>query len=106
MGILVVGGILIGLILGQFFKVFVLVPASAIAFILVLTNPAHMESGLLGWFLQAATATISLQIGYVVGLFGHSFLRKPKRSKELRGNGLPEISPRLAKRPEGDRRAA
>jgi hypothetical protein len=106
MSILVVGGVLVGLIFGQFFKVYVLVPVSAIAFILVLTNPAHMESGLLGWFLQAATATISLQIGYILGLFGHSFLRKPKRLKEFRGGGLPEISPRLAKRPESGRRAA
>ena len=106
MGILIVGGVLIGLILGHFFKFFVLVPASAIAFLLVLSNPAQMDSGLLGWFLQAATVAISLQIGYVIGLFGHAFPRKPKRLEEFRGNGLPEISPRLAKCPEGGRRAA
>jgi hypothetical protein len=106
MGILVVGGVLFGFILGQFFKFFVLIPACAIAFILLLTNPAHLESGLLGWFLQAAAVTVSLQIGYVAGLFGRSFHRRPKRSKELRGGGLPEVSSRLAERPEGGRRAA
>jgi hypothetical protein len=105
MGILIVGGVLIGLILGHFFKFFVLVPASAIAFLLVLSNPAQMDGGLLGWVLQAATVAISLQIGYAIGLFGHAFPRKPKRLEEFRG-GLPEISPRLAKRPEGGRRAA
>ena len=67
MGILVVVGILFGMILGQFFKCFVLIPASGLAIILVLANPAHIEHSLLGWFLQIVVLITSLQIGYVVG---------------------------------------
>lgn len=77
MGILIVSGVLIGFILGQFFKFFVLVPAFAIALVLVLTNPANLESGFLGWCLQAAALIVSLQIGYVVGLFGPAFQSNP-----------------------------
>ena len=106
MGILIVSGVLIGFILGQFFKFFVLVPAFAIALMLVLTNPAHLEGGFLGWCLQAAAVIVSLQIGYVIGLFGPAFQRKLRRSKEFSGGGLPEIAPRFAKRSENGRRAA
>ena len=67
MGILVVVGILFGMILGQFFKCFVPIPASGLAIILVLANPAHIEHSLLGWFLQIVVLITSLQIGYVVG---------------------------------------
>ena len=106
MGILIVSGVLIGFILGQFFKFFILVPAFAIALVLVLTNPANLESGFLSWCLQAAALMVSLQIGYVVGLFGPAFHRKPKSSKEFSGGCLPEMTPRLAKRSENGRRAA
>ena len=59
MGILVV--VLFGMGLGQFFKCFVLIPASGLAIILVLANPAHIEHSLL------VVLITSLQIGYVVG---------------------------------------
>ena len=65
MGILVV--VLFGMGLGQFFKCFVLIPASGLAIILVLANPAHIEHSLLGWFLQIVVLITSLQIGYVAG---------------------------------------
>ena len=67
MGILVVVSILFGMSLGQFFKCFVLIPASGLAIILVLANPAHIEHSLLGWFLQIVVLITSLQIGYVAG---------------------------------------
>ena len=57
MGILVVGGVLFGIILGQFFKSFVLIPAGGLAIVLVLINPAHMENSLLGWFIQFVVLT-------------------------------------------------
>ena len=82
MGILVVGGILFGMILGRFFKWFALIPACGLAAVLVLINPAHMESSLLGWFVQFVVLTTSLQIGYVVGLVASTFRRASKRSKK------------------------
>jgi hypothetical protein len=82
MGILVVGGVLFGMILGLFFKSFVLIPAGGLAIVLVLINPAHMENSLLGWFVQFVVLTTSLQIGYVVGLVASTFRRASKRSKK------------------------
>ena len=104
MGILVVGGILVGMVLGQFFKYAVLIPACGIAVILVLTSPVHLENSLLDWFLKAAVVTASLQLGYVVGLFGRSFHSKLKRSKKPRGRD--GISSSLADAPDGGRKAA
>ena len=82
MGILVVGGVLFGMILGQFFKWFVLIPACGLAIVLVLINPAHMENGVLGWFVQFVVLITSLQIGYVVGLVASNFRLASKRSKK------------------------
>jgi hypothetical protein len=82
MGILVVGGVLFGIILGHFFKWFVLIPAYGLAIVLVLINPARMESSLLGWFVQFVVLTTSLQIGYVVGLVASAFRGASNRSKK------------------------
>jgi hypothetical protein len=43
MGILVVGAALFGMILGQFYKWYVLVPACGLVIVLVLVFPAHRE---------------------------------------------------------------
>jgi hypothetical protein len=67
MGILVVVGFLFGMILGQFFKCYVLVPACALAIVLVLASPVHMDNNHLGSFLQFVMLNVSLQIGYVAG---------------------------------------
>jgi hypothetical protein len=63
MSMLAVVGVLFGIILGQFFKFFVLIPASGLAAFLVLTNPMQTDS-VWGWCIQFAAATTSLQIGY------------------------------------------
>jgi hypothetical protein len=68
MGILAIMGVLFGLILGHLFKCFVLIPASGLAALLVLTNPAQMEGSFLGSIAQIVVLITSLQIGYVVGL--------------------------------------
>jgi hypothetical protein len=69
MGILIVGAALFGMILGQFFKCYVLIPACGLAIVLALVFLARTEPGLLRWFLQIYVVTTSLQIGYAVGLF-------------------------------------
>src|SRR5450631_3400211 len=106
MGILVVVGFLFGMILGQFFKCYVLVPACGLAIILVLASPAHMDNSHLGPFLQFVVLIVSLEIGYVVGLVARNFHREPKRSKRLKSPHFDEIPSSLAETPERDRRAA
>jgi len=83
MGILVVGCTLFGMILGRFFKWFVLIPACGLVAVLVLINPAHMEKSLLGWFFQFGVLTTSLQIGYVIGLVAPSFHHASRPLKNL-----------------------
>ena len=58
MGILVVWATLFGIILGQFFKWYVLVPACGLVIVLVLVFPAHREPSLLRLFLQIYVVTI------------------------------------------------
>jgi hypothetical protein len=105
MSMLAVVGVLFGIILGQFFKFFVLIPASGLATFLVLTNPMQTDS-VWGWFIQFAAATTTLQIGYVIGLVARNFYHEPKRSKQLKNPHFDEISSSHAETPERDRRAA
>jgi hypothetical protein len=105
MAILIVGGILLGMILGQFFKWYVLVPACGIVIVLVLVNPAYM-GGFLSWFLQVVAVTTSLQIGYVVGLVSRNFQGAPKRSKDPSARSLDETLSSATETREGGKRAA
>ncbi len=106
MGILVVGGILFGMILGRFFRWFVLIPACGLAAVLVLINPAHMENSLLGWFFQFVVLTTSLHIGYVVGLVAPNFLRASKPLENLGVRRLDETLSSGSKTRHRGRRAA
>jgi hypothetical protein len=87
-GILVIVGILFGMILGQFFKCFVLFPAYGLAIVLVLASPAHMDksldSSLLGSLLQIVALITSLQIGYVIGSVTGDFQDAPKEFEDSR----------------------
>ena len=82
MSILIIVGVLFGMILGQFFKCFVLFPAYGLAIVLVLASPAHMDNSLdnslLGSLLQIVVLITSLQIGYVIGSVTSNFHREPK----------------------------
>ncbi|MGA7656336.1 MAG: hypothetical protein WCA96_06090 [Methylocella sp.] len=106
MGILVVGGILFGMILGRFFKWFVLIPACGLAAVFVLINPAHMENSLLSWFFQFVALTASLQIGYVVGLVAPNFRRASRPLKNLGVRRLDETLSSGSKTRHRGRRAA
>ena len=72
MAILILGSVLLGAVLGRFFKVLVLVPACALVLAVVLVRSADGEHGLLRPLLEFAVLITSLQIGYVVGLVSHS----------------------------------
>ncbi len=68
MAILLIWSVLLGAILGRFFKVLVLVPASALVLAAVLVRSAAVEHGLLRPLLEFAMLNATLQIGYVSGL--------------------------------------
>ena len=53
MAILILGSVLLGAVLGRFFKVLVLVPAGVFALAVVLVRSAEVEQGLLRPFLNS-----------------------------------------------------
>ena len=65
MAILILGSVLLGAVLGRFFKVLVLVPACAFVLVVVLVRSADGEHGLLRPLLEFAVLITSLQIGYL-----------------------------------------
>jgi len=70
--ILILGSVLLGAVLGRFFKVLVLVPACALVLAVVLVRSADGEHGPLRPLLEFAVLITTLQIGYVFGLVSHS----------------------------------
>jgi hypothetical protein len=72
MAILLIWSVLLGAVLGWFFKVLVLVPACGFLLLAVLVRSADGEHGLVRPLLEVAVVITSLQIGYVSGLL--SFL--------------------------------
>jgi hypothetical protein len=60
--------VLLGAVLGRFFKVLVLVPACAFMLAAVLVRSAAFEHGLLRTLLEFGLLNATLQIGYVSGL--------------------------------------
>src|SRR5208283_727095 len=83
MGILVVEGALFGMILGRFFKWPILVLAYGFAIALILASSTYIERSLFTLFPQIVVVIISLQFGYVVGIFGRKFQHGRQRAKYL-----------------------
>lgn len=94
MGVVVTVGLLFGMILGQFFKCYILVPAYGLAVVVVLASRAHMDNSLLDSLLQFVVLTTSLQIGYLVGLAAGNSHRLRNRSKNF---DVPGLDARLAR---------
>jgi hypothetical protein len=89
--ILVVGGLLFGMILGRFFKWYVLVPACGLAIALVLANPTDTDS-FLGLFIHVVMVTASLQLGYLIRLMALYFLSgSESRSKKSKNSLIQTI---------------
>ena len=65
MTIVLIGSVLLGAVLGRFFKVWVLIPASAFVLAAVLVRSANGETGQLRPLLELAVLITSLQIGLV-----------------------------------------
>jgi hypothetical protein len=71
-----------GLILGRFFKVYVLVPACAFVAILAFTGPCLIGKSPGSSFVELIVLLASLQFGYVAGLMWNhlsTFLSGPRR---------------------------
>ncbi len=66
--ILAIGSVLLGTVFGRFFKVWVLVPASALTFAVVFASSAYYGNGPLSALLEFAVIAACLQIGYASGL--------------------------------------
>jgi hypothetical protein len=75
MTLFIVISLLVGMALGQRFNVLVLVPALALTLVLTIgTGIGHADA--LGAIVAMVVATItSLQVGYLAGAFGTSWLR-------------------------------
>ena len=81
MGTLAFGSILSGIVLGQFFKWYILVPASGLAMVLVLFYPAVPEHSLISWLLRSGVAITSIEIGYLLGAAVRFFIDELKHSR-------------------------
>jgi hypothetical protein len=66
--ILIIGSVLLGAILGRFFKVPVLAPAFALSLAMVVASSAYFGHSLLRTLLEFVVLITSLQIGYASGL--------------------------------------
>ena len=78
MTILTIGILLLGAVFGRFFKVWILVPASAVTFIIVFASSAYWQ-GPLQALLEFAILATCLQIGYMTGLLAGATLGKHLR---------------------------
>jgi Flp pilus assembly pilin Flp len=87
---LAIGSVLLGTVLGRFFKCWVLVPTSAFTFAIVFAGSAYYEYGLLNALLEFAVIATCLQIGYLVR---PSFTRHPRRV------ATPQGTPRNTREP-------
>lgn len=87
MGVIIVGGVLFGTILGRYFKIFILIPASALAVVLVAASPTSADHSLWYSLLEIGVLVTSLQVGYIVGLVtgSSSFLDSTSRAWDQRG---------------------
>lgn len=81
--------VLLGAVLGRFFKVLVLVPASAFILAAVFVRSAAVEGGLPQTLLEFFLLNATLQIGYAAGLLyflvpsGSHDQGKPARARHL-----------------------
>lgn len=66
MSVLFVGGLLIGIFLGRFFKVLVLVPAGCLGIFLICIRSGELGTNFFNILAQIVVLMTSLQIGYIL----------------------------------------
>jgi hypothetical protein len=77
--LIIIGSVLLGAILGRFFKVLVLLPAFALSLAIVLASSAYFGHSLSRTFIELVALVVSLQLGYVSGLLS-SFIRNLRQA--------------------------
>lgn len=85
MTILLIWSVLLGANLGRFFKVLILVPASAFILAVVIVRSTAVGHDLLHLLLEFAMVNATLQIGYVSGLLSLFIPSVPQHQKKLAG---------------------
>jgi hypothetical protein len=90
--ILIIGSILLGVVLGRFFKVWILIPTGAVAIITAFASSFFHDQGLLGVFFECAVLLTCLQIGYASGLFSHLIPSKLQQLGKTRAAPRPPAS--------------
>jgi hypothetical protein len=93
--LIIIGSVLLGAILGRFFKVLVLLPAFALSLAIVVASSAYFGHSLSRTFIELVALVVSLQLGYVSGLLS-SFIRN------LRPGLEPSLYPDLDHLRQGD----
>jgi len=73
MAMLLIGTALFGLLLGRFFKVFVLIPTCCFALVLAFAGPTLGYESLTYSFVEIVLIMASLQIGYFIALASRNF---------------------------------
>jgi len=92
MAILLIGSVLLGAVLGRFFKVLVLVPACALVLAAVLAGSEGVEHGLLRPLLEFAGLITGLQIGYASGLLSFPSGLHRQGKPRPRGSSAPPVA--------------
>jgi len=85
--ILIIGSVLLGAVLGRFFRVWILIPTGVVAVMAVFASSFFHDQGLLGVFFECAVLLTCLQIGYASGLFSRPI---PGKLQQL---GTPRAAP-------------
>lgn len=84
---LFIASVLLGAVLGRFFKVVVLVPASALILAAVLAGSTAIDGGLPRLLLESALLNGCLQIGYFASLLSF-FIPKASHGRPARARPL------------------
>jgi len=82
MSILIAGGVLLGMVLGRYLKVLVLVPVCSILVALLLSRPVPAIQSITYPFLEIGVLLVSLQLGYAAGLFSTTMRTFLQRSRD------------------------
>ncbi|WP_395666004.1 hypothetical protein [Methylocella sp.] len=80
-------GLLLGMALGRFFRVYVLIPGCALAVVLAMSGPQAFDSSILSALIEVAVAVAALQAGYVAALV---FAQVPLALPRLRRLSAPQ----------------
>lgn len=86
---LIIGSVLLGTVFGRFFKVWILVPACVLTFVIVSASCAYYQHGLLSALFEYALIATCLLIGYAQGCLSGVIFDRRRRLEILRESSHP-----------------